>query len=73
MRFTYPDMERPFKVWTPLAYFFALISGFLVIYPFIGVSSFQDVLPFLVAIIFTFFSIPVVKIMKRFTNRQSKV
>ncbi|KAJ3159167.1 hypothetical protein HDU86_002069 [Geranomyces michiganensis] len=60
MRFTHRDMPRPFRVWWPVAVLFLATSIFIVAFPFVNAADFDDILPFIIAIVFMSVPLPVV-------------
>ncbi|KAI8921321.1 amino acid/polyamine transporter I [Powellomyces hirtus] len=69
MRFTRPQMHRPFRVWIPVAVLFCLVSVFVVVFPFIEAKSFDDVLPYVIAVAFILVPVPIVAFNLRRTKR----
>lgn len=53
LRYTHPEMHRPFRVFTPCAYLFCLVTLGLIIYPIADAimdQSFDKAMPFLISI-----------------------
>lgn len=65
LRFKEPNMPRPFRVWTPVAYVFCMVAAFLVIFPFTKCETFMDVVPYGVAIVFAIIPMPIVFFMQK--------
>ncbi|KAI9098593.1 amino acid/polyamine transporter I [Phlyctochytrium arcticum] len=67
-----PDLPRPFKVWTPVAFIFIAVSIFVVIFPFLQAKSIADVVPYLIGIAFMLIPIPIVAVTTRAQRKRNR-
>lgn len=60
LRYTRPDLPRPFRVFTPLAYIFCLVTFGLTLYPLLDAKNLVDAIPFIVSIVIMLIPLPIV-------------
>lgn len=60
MRRSHPHMSRPFKVFTPLAWIFCLVTMGLIVFPFIGMSTVEAAMPFILSFVVMALPIPLI-------------
>lgn len=71
LRWKYPHMRRPFRVWTPVAVVFLLVSIGMVIFPFLHLTTLSQAYPYIATVIFAAIPLPIVFFVTRFKSKSS--